>query len=510
MKKGCLCLGILGFLVLSIVVPAYSWQGRMAGMGDPFGLVEDESDFLIHPAGIADGKGINFYGNYRFNWSDVTHWDYTMKQFDGSTGALVNRFPYRTTGDETQHDALVGATLPLGSGRLGLFFQYANKDGDFNGHELEDGSYDKYKFDDSLDSFTLRALYGLPMGAFKIGGEVQLGYEKAENSDTFFFGNGSQVLLNDIIGARFPDVNTFPFQFPYDSKYWEMLFKGSVEGSLGPGKLSATVRGGFIFNGENDLHYRNFLPRGSSLLESVNFDGDVNGWNIGGDLWWRMPLNNGLSLPLLIRVDYGRKTWDGNGVQIPEDNPLRYRSQERNFQLEAGGGLDKDFGKGTRAAIGLYYNYSDSDRSFFYQFTDQKTDDTNYPHQMEHRGVLKIAGEKEFCSTFTARLGLNLFFGWLNEGYRFGETYLVPGGFVEHVSIDGPNWGALLSLGGTVKVSRLSLEPFVSAGFRRLDLNGENGFRAPNFPFSTANVTLNMDKLKEEWSVGGGLSIKFN
>ena len=67
MKKTLFLFMILSFLVFSLAGIAYSWQGRMAGMGDPYGLIMDESDFLIHPAGIAKGKGINFYGNYRFN-----------------------------------------------------------------------------------------------------------------------------------------------------------------------------------------------------------------------------------------------------------------------------------------------------------------------------------------------------------------------------------------------------------------------------------------------------------
>ena len=60
MKKNCLFFVIISFLVLSLAGVSYGWQGRMGGMGDPYGLVEDESDFLFHPAGIANGKGINF------------------------------------------------------------------------------------------------------------------------------------------------------------------------------------------------------------------------------------------------------------------------------------------------------------------------------------------------------------------------------------------------------------------------------------------------------------------
>jgi hypothetical protein len=490
------------FLVFSFRGMAHSWQGRIAGMGDPFGLIVDESDFLIHPAEIADGKGVNVYGNYCFNWQNVTDWNYTAKYFDIATGALIARFSFRTSGDEQKHDTLVGAALPSGPGRLGVLFQYTDGSGDFNGEErYAAGILGRYAFDDNLDVFALRALYGLPMGSFKVGGEVQLAYQKAKNEDVF--AETFQVFRNDIIGTHIPYLNTFPFQFPYDSKWWEMLFKGSLEGPLGPGKLSFTGRGGFIFSGDNELHFRNFVPAIAFVVESINFDGNVDGWKIGGDLWWRTPLKSGLSLPLLLKVDYNKKIWDGKGINVAFTNlPVIYRSHEKNLQVEAGGGLDKDFGKGARAAAGLYYNYSDCDRSFFYQYPFQKTDHTDYPLQKEHRVLLKVAGEKEFPPSVTARLGLNFFYGWVDEDYRFRETYSFPGGFVEHISMDGSHWGVGASLGGTIKLSRVNLEPFISGGYQRLGVDGDGGFRG------TA-IGLSMDKLKEEWSLGAGFSIEY-
>jgi len=123
MKKSCLFLGILGFFVLSMAVPVYSWQGRMAGMGDPYGLVEDESDFLIFPAKIAQGQGVKFYGHYRFTYTDVTNWDYNLDQLN-TAGILTNFFNFDTSGQEYKHNALLGAAFPFGGGRMGLFFTY--------------------------------------------------------------------------------------------------------------------------------------------------------------------------------------------------------------------------------------------------------------------------------------------------------------------------------------------------------------------------------------------------
>ena len=41
----------------------------------------------------------------------------------------------------------------------------------------------------------------------------------------------------------FPWTNLFQFMFPYDSKYWEFIFKGSLKGEIGPAKIAFTVRG---------------------------------------------------------------------------------------------------------------------------------------------------------------------------------------------------------------------------------------------------------------------------
>ncbi len=57
MKKLTLFIAVvLGLIIFSI--PAFAWQGRMAGMSDPTGLIYDESDLLVHPAKIADGQGV--------------------------------------------------------------------------------------------------------------------------------------------------------------------------------------------------------------------------------------------------------------------------------------------------------------------------------------------------------------------------------------------------------------------------------------------------------------------
>jgi hypothetical protein len=58
-------------------------------------------------------------------------------------------------------------------------------------------------------------------------------------------------------------------------------------------------------------------------------------------------------------------------------------------------------------------------------------------------------------------------------------------------------------MGGTVKLDRFSLEPFIAGGYQKLNLEGD-GFETVYIP-----GILEGDMVRKEWSVGGGLSIKF-
>jgi hypothetical protein len=183
MKKTLLSILILLFLVLSLGGVSYGWQGRMGGMGDPYGLIADESDFLIHPAKIAAGEGIRFYGHYLFTYTGVTNWDYNMN----IAGLLGGTLRDDVSGDELRHNGLFGASFPLGPGRMGLFFTYDGMRGDYDGHFTLTGVY-VYEILDmksALDAFAFKLLYGLPIGGFKLGGEVQIAYrqEKKERND---------------------------------------------------------------------------------------------------------------------------------------------------------------------------------------------------------------------------------------------------------------------------------------------------------------------------------------
>jgi len=455
MKKVLLFLLGLSFLVITLAGTAYSWQGRMGGMGDPYGLVQDESDFLIHPAKIAKGEGVRFYGDYRFTYTDVTDWEYYDASFD-------------IPGDELRHDALVGAAFPLGPGRMGLFFQYDGMRGDYDGTSPTE----VIQLTSDFDDFALRLLYGLPIGGFNLGGEVQFAYRQEENQIYDYFFDLSMAWLND---------NWIPeYLYPYDSHYWEALFKGSIEGKVGPLELEFTLRGGFLFGGDNEWYYEFQLPAGAPFY-GWDMDGGVEGWRIGGDLWARYPLGDGLTLPVLVRVDYQEKTRDGDGpgFGLYTGTLWDYEHERTDLAITAGGGLDKEFGKDTRIAAGIYYNYLQGKDEFVIFANGVLYDWWTFPDITEHRALLRIAGERRLSPVVVLRSGINGFYGWR----RVEDT--------GHLFADGSHWGVGVSLGGTITVKRFTIEPFIAGGYQGLDLDEE-------------------DVVRNEWNIGGGLSVLFD
>jgi hypothetical protein len=480
---------LLLMLVFAFSGIAYAWQGRMGGMGDPYGLVQDESDYLIHPAKIANGEGVRFYGDYRFSYTGVTKWD--------------DRFPdlVDVDGQELRHNVLIGAAFPWGPGRMGLFFTYDGMRGDYDGtFETE-----RLAMENHLDSFAVKALYGLPIGkGFKLGAEAQLAYRhELQRVDSF---SATFVDLNDVF---------LPYQFPNDSKYLEALFKGSLEGKVGAVDVELTLRGGVILPGTNSSDWaldQQFPPGVTDTAWDAH--GEVHGWQIGGDLWLRYPLASDLTLPILVRADYLHKTRDGSGLIFPGGTAsIDFRGEVTNLAITVGGGLDKALSKDSRIAAGIYYNFLQGEEDFTdFQFIVPGVffrESFTYPHSMEHQLLLRLVGEHVFSPAVTLRAGLNLFYGWVIPELRTEALFSPVGSDNIH---EGPghgyDWGFLVSLGGTVKVKPITLEPFVGGGYRQFHV-GMSGTEFINFipivvPLPRETISRN------EWLVTTGLSILFD
>ncbi|MCJ7662946.1 MAG: autotransporter outer membrane beta-barrel domain-containing protein [Desulfobacterales bacterium] len=503
MRKRYLLL-LLPLLVLALAGTSYAWQGRMGGMGDSYGLVADESDYLIHPAKIAKGEGVKFYGDYHFTFTGVTDWDYKV---DGYNFVGLSPFMDNSdiSGDKQQHDALLGAAFPVGSGRMGLLFTYNGIRGAYDGDYSDSygGSY-IYKLASDLDSFALRLLYGLPIGGFKLGGEVQFAYRQ-EKQETARY----DYVFNNAYLNRYQQPVSI-YMWPYDSAYWEALFKGSMEGTVGPLDLEFTLRGGFLFAGANTWRYERQAPIGTPVY-GWDAKGDVRGWQIGGDLWARYPLATDLTLPFLVRVDYQAKTRDGDGPGWGSvaGHDYDYEHEKRDLAITVGGGLDKEFNKETRVAGGIYYNYLQRKQDFSLLDVYNggwKRDDDTYPDTAEHQVLVRLAGEHTLSPVATLRAGFNVFYGWVSTKGNYFYTDDTGYFDITEGSDHGSHWGIGLSVGGTIKFNSITLEPFVNGGYQQLHLKGD-GERVDS---SFGLYELYNEKLtRSEWFIGTGFSVLF-
>ena len=130
MKRGLVVLAVLACISL-FAGPAMGWEGRMAGMGNPAGLIADESDFLIHPAALADGTGADFYASYGFTYTDIQKADW--KNEWNIPGPY--QFNYSPDGDQWEHRASLGTAFTLPKGRMAIFLEYVKKQGELEGND---------------------------------------------------------------------------------------------------------------------------------------------------------------------------------------------------------------------------------------------------------------------------------------------------------------------------------------------------------------------------------------
>jgi hypothetical protein len=487
MGKRILFFMIMWVLVFALAGIAYAWQGRMGGMGDPYGLVADESDYLLHPVKIANGEGVRFYGDYRFTYTGVTKWDDRYLDLGD------------VSGEELGHNVLVGAAFPLWLGRMGFFFTYDGMRGSYDG----DSGLTILQMRNNLDNFAWRLMYGLPIGGcFKLGAEVQLAYrqEKQELDDA----SSSTAALNDL---------WLHYSFPNDSKYLKALFKGSMEGKVGPLDVELTLRGGVDLPGTNSSEWNYqaiVLP--STPLAAFKANGEVHGWQIGGDLWLRYALTPDLTLPFLVRADYLQRTRDGSGPAFDGFDRVRFRGEVRDLAITVGGGVDKAYGKATRIAAGIYYNFLRGKESFTPTLSNPFASDRmdlTYPDSQEHQLLLRIVGEHVLSPAVTVRAGVNLFYGWVRPELRNDEiTSAASYGLLHEGPGHGYDWGFLASLGGTVVVKPLPFEPFVGGGYRQFHagMSGQFNFSGPPPAIFLASETIS----RNEWLVNTGLSILFD
>jgi hypothetical protein len=477
MGKRILFVVFLLVLVFALSGVAFAWEGRMGGMEDPYGLVQDESDYLIHPAKIANGQGVTFYGDYRFTYTGVPKWD--------GLGTAIGQEDI--SGQEIGNNALVGVAFPMGPGRMGIFFTYDGMRGKYSQDDTNGGD----KLNNDLDNFAVKVMYGLPVGGgFKLGAEAELAYRN-EQQEIPSNGNGPILF----------------YQYPNDSHYLEALFKGSLEKKIGPLDVEFTLRGGIDLPGTNSTDWNASPGTGASIKAS----GEVHGWQVGSDLWLRYALAQDLTLPFLVRADYLQRPRSGFGPFIGGPySAVDFQGEVRDLAITIGGGVDKEISKATRIAAGIYYNFLQEKEDFTFSFIGpvSLSEAFTYPDSMEHQLLLRLVAEHALSSTVTLRAGLNLFYGWVIPEST-GTLSESTGTFLAYHEDPGHgyDWGIMVSLGGTVVIKPLTFEPFVGGGYRQFHV-GMSGTFLDGPPLVTAPSADTTSR--NEWLVTSGLSILFD
>jgi len=530
---------LMFFVVVALAGTSYAWQGRMAGMGKPLGLIGDESDFLIHPAKIVSGEGVQYYLDYQFTYTDLIHMDSNIDVgiLGGPTIPILGS--NATSAREYDHNSLIGASFPLAKGRMGVFFAYDRKDGDFD----SDVSLLGYNFgvksdaDSRLDNFALRLIYGQPVKSANLGVELGVAYRDEYQKEWLSYSeyeDFSEYYGQYTLGIQGVGT-TLPFMVPYDSQYWEMSGKIGLNKKFNATDVDWTVYGAGILSADSNNKYKihagliqryemydgsDFEEGGMGVRDTMK--GDVSGYRVGSDLWIRHHVNDTLTLPLLVSVGYTKKDRDGNGPVLfyeyegdpggwdyDTDNTgvnLKYKHVVRTMDVKAGGGIEHAREGCGRIGAGIYYNYLQSrDKlGFLGEFEGDyiNANFNKFPYHKEHRLVLKLAGEQVVSADCIVRGGLDFFYGWVrSDDYGVSIGYNGSGIFGGTLPLDGKTWGIEGSLGATKKFAGLTFEPFIKGGYRVFDVDGKT--------YVDDDVYLGLDKKRTEWFTGAGLSVLF-
>jgi hypothetical protein len=387
---------------------------------------------------------------------------------------------------------------------MGVLFEYQGRRGEYDGDVNPFGTFgsfdNSFSLKNPLDAFSLRVLYGLPIMGMDVGLDLGIDYKNEKSKSSFLAADLSVYTENYIWGLSVPERALRLFMIPYDSNYWDFLWKLGMGKKFDSFDINATLKSSFIFSSKNKYQYIYQAPLGSNDY-NVDMDGDVKGYRIGSDIWARAKLGEGMALPFLFSIDYGVKKWDGGGIGTGNTDggwSYSYGHKEKELSFKLGGGLEKKLADNTLVAGGLYYNYLRNKEAIWFTRPNDGSmvDDNEFPSQREHQFMLRLAGEKNVCPLLTLRIGLNIFYSFVRENYN---NY--NGAWPTDFSLDGSRWGIGASMGGTVKFQRFSVEPFLAGGYQKLSLYGDG---------SSLSNLIDAKKIRQDWSIGGGFSIKFN
>jgi hypothetical protein len=498
MKKSVLLFSAIISFVLFFHLPAFAWQGRTAGMGDSAGLVDDESDYLTHPALIASLKSLSIYGTCAMSFEKTVHWDNTT-----ALPLLNYDYPYKAEGHEWKAKGQAGFSLPLWKGGFGLFFGYSGNGSDYSGKENDCGtSTDDHKFyvKSKVNDFILSVIYGIPVRSLKTGFELLLMRGNEENLGKF---DDSFIKAQNIFYAAYnaPALDLLAYKIPYISDYFKSAGKISFNVKTGSVMNNLTFYGGIILPFVND---NKFDYEDKGLADKLVMEGEISGWDLAADYWMRYVKSKSISFPFVMGIAYGTTLREGSGLGNYSAVRGSYKHDSDRGSAVIGGGPDFNFNKNTKIAFGIYYNYFYSKDKINFKDpagASRVHDYPEYPQSDESRISLKASAEKNISSGFVLRGGLYGFYGKVKNKYssRTYENSILQ--WDTEMETDGNSFGAGLSLGTTLKTGKVNIEPYLNGGFSRLKTDGDGKL------FGAADITGDSKRL--DWVIGGGLSVKY-
>ena len=167
-------------------------------MGQPHGLIGDESDFLTHPAKIVSGEGVKYYVNYQVTYTDLIHMDSKINVgLNGSSLPVLDS--NATSAHNNEHNSLIGAAFPFAKGGMGVFFAYDKQNGDFDTDiNVLDGELGlKSNADTRLDNYALKFIYGQPVKTLNLGFELGFAYRNEEQKEWLRYSEYDDDILQD-------------------------------------------------------------------------------------------------------------------------------------------------------------------------------------------------------------------------------------------------------------------------------------------------------------------------
>ena len=453
-------------LTACLIVASTAWadQGRISGMGDPVGLIKDDTDYLVHPSLLSPSR-VNYFLNYSASYDKTKDWNINAH---GEGTALAHQidlggqgeWSFSNHGGSHTHKVQLGVEVPTLGGSWAAILEYTTNQGKYDNGQAMQGVAYAWTMDDEERNWNARFLYATKVDTYQLGLEFQLGHKNDKNDQ--FDTNAQHADPNFAWGGN--NFDQFMYMIPCNSRYYEANTKLSFSGGEENRTWAITFKAGLPFAADNQ-YASGFMGRALPVMK-----GDVQGFNAGADLWLRVAAGPQLSIPFTLSGETRRL--QRTGADAASGN--NYKETTGNDHLGLGFGLDYAASPSSRIATGLYFDHSHYRQDFYsnttYLFFAGVYDYSQFPDLRENRVTLKTSLEQTLSPATTLRAGLNLFYGRVNMTYT---DYVQYAATTVDMPSQGSDKGLSLSVGATLKTAALRVEPFIAYTNTRSANNGD-------------------------------------